>query len=717
VRSPVPPLPESGDRRPEAWFLGPKAENAEAFEDFVLAALRDHAEFRRRYHTDDPIHVTDAIRAHADFQAELAHVRAHLQWLLDFLKRSVPFFSLRHQGHMTWETTMPALVGYFAGMLHNPNNTAFEGSPATSVLERWVGDDLCEMLGYSFATDTRDAPHVNPWGHLTSGGSVANLEALWVLRDVKFQAAAVRAALLAHDELAPARAVTVTVSASGVRPLLDLDPWSLLNLPLDVVLALPGRIEREFGISAEQVTARAETHSVRQIGFAAACTRYLGASHAPLFITSGAAQHSLDKAMSILGLGADALHHLETDVHGRLSLDRLRETLERCIEQKRPVFGVVLNMGSTELSAIDPIVATHALREKMRARGLDFGIHADAAWGGYFASMLRDDYSMRRDGQREVEGSSAPTRDPQAPLIVPLSAHASREIGALHLADTVTADPHKSGYIPYAAGALCYRNEALRFFTCFTGRYAFHGDVVRNIGIFGVEGSKPGATAAAVYLSHAVIRPSRSGYGTIIGETMFSCKKFYARLLCLAELDDVFRIVPVPPLPVSLPGATEAERIEYVRRHVLGHDNSQMLRDPEACRLLTTLGPDLNILSYAVNFRRDDGTWNTNPDAANRLNLALYERLSLDLAGERPAPPLILSSTDLETEKYGAPFVNEYCARLLGTGARADRITVLRSVVMDPWVTETDQGSFLDVVMGELRRAILAELKATAGAR
>ena len=38
-------------------------------------------------------------------------------------------------------------------------------------------------------------------------------------------------------------------------------------------------------------------------------------------------------------------------------------------------------------------------------------------------------------------------------------------------------------------------------------------------------------------------------------------------------------------------------------------------------------------------------------------------------------------------------------------------VTVLRSVVMNPWVTETAAGSFVDVLAFELRRTILAALQ------
>ncbi len=36
---------------------------------------------------------------------------------------------------MCWENTIPSLIGSFAGMLYNPNNTTFELSPFTTLLE------------------------------------------------------------------------------------------------------------------------------------------------------------------------------------------------------------------------------------------------------------------------------------------------------------------------------------------------------------------------------------------------------------------------------------------------------------------------------------------------------------------------------------------------------------------------------------------------------
>jgi len=104
--------------------------------------------------------------------------------LLAFLKKSVPFFSMRYQGHMNWDLTIPSMLGYFSAMLYNPNNVAFEGSTATTFLELLVGNDICQMLGYVIPKPGKAG--ISPWGHITCDGSVANIEAMWAARNLKF---------------------------------------------------------------------------------------------------------------------------------------------------------------------------------------------------------------------------------------------------------------------------------------------------------------------------------------------------------------------------------------------------------------------------------------------------------------------------------------------------------------------------------------------------
>src|SRR2546426_6862873 len=68
-----------------------------------------------------------------------------------------------------------AWAAYAATMLLNPNNHALDGGPATARLERECVERLAGMVGL---------PEPN-LGHLTSSGTIANLEALWVARELR----------------------------------------------------------------------------------------------------------------------------------------------------------------------------------------------------------------------------------------------------------------------------------------------------------------------------------------------------------------------------------------------------------------------------------------------------------------------------------------------------------------------------------------------------
>jgi glutamate/tyrosine decarboxylase-like PLP-dependent enzyme len=85
-----------------------------------------------------------------------------------------PFFHPRYAGQMLKPPHPVAVAGYLAAMLVNPNNHALDGGPATSELEKEVVAELAAMFGLPGET----------LGHLTASGTVANLEALWVAREL-----------------------------------------------------------------------------------------------------------------------------------------------------------------------------------------------------------------------------------------------------------------------------------------------------------------------------------------------------------------------------------------------------------------------------------------------------------------------------------------------------------------------------------------------------
>ena len=92
----------------------------------------------------------------------------------DFAERmqeNYPFFHPSYAGQMLKPPHPAAIIGYLTAMLINPNNHALDGGPATGKMEKDVVAQLARMFGL--------ATHL---GHLTTSGTIANLEALYIAR-------------------------------------------------------------------------------------------------------------------------------------------------------------------------------------------------------------------------------------------------------------------------------------------------------------------------------------------------------------------------------------------------------------------------------------------------------------------------------------------------------------------------------------------------------
>ncbi len=89
------------------------------------------------------------------------------------LRDNYPYFHPSYAGQMLKPPHPAAVVGYLTAMLINPNNHALDSSRATSQMEKEVIAQLAQMFGFT--------THL---GHLTSSGTIANLEALYVAREL-----------------------------------------------------------------------------------------------------------------------------------------------------------------------------------------------------------------------------------------------------------------------------------------------------------------------------------------------------------------------------------------------------------------------------------------------------------------------------------------------------------------------------------------------------
>ncbi|WP_324783340.1 pyridoxal phosphate-dependent decarboxylase family protein [Streptomyces sp. H51] len=690
----------SGTATLAAWFLGPKAENQWLLEDLLLEAVRSHAADRRELYPDDPAYVTDEMKATDAYEQDVKHLRAEFDTLLKSLRGSVPAYSYRFQGHMNWDLTIPGIVGYFAAMLSNPNNVAAEASPVTTLLEKAVGQDLCRLLGY---------PVDSSWGHITCDGTVANLEAAWSARNLTYHPVAVAEAIRREPDLAVARNLTVLLPDGSEHRLLDLTPWQLVNLPPQTVLDLPAKMRVAYQLTDAQL-ALVNKHTIQQLGYDT-FRAYLKDDVAPGVILAPATMHySWPKAAAVLGIGRGNVRTVDVDLDARATTQARRELLDDCLRNHRPVLLDVAVMGSTELSAVDPLAAILELREEYGRKGLCYPVHADAAWGGYFAAV-------KRPPQLAPAGWTRARITPD----LAMSDYVNEQYDALHRADSISIDPHKAGYIPYPAGGLCYRDKRQRDQVALGAAYLDQGGFDASVGFFGIEGSKPGAAATGVYLSHRVISNDAAGYGRILGQALFNSKRLYAAIRTMARPDDPFTVTAVQRLPAERAGASPQDidrQIAYIRDHIVPRSNEELLQDPQAMELLSELGSDQIIIGYAFN-PVVDGRPNTDLTVANELNHRINQRLSILPSTVEPRiplpdemPPLILTGSEFDPAVYGRPFVDCLRTRLgVPTGTEAaDRdlpVKYLISTTMDPWMTDTATGDFIPHLVDALRKTVV----------
>jgi tyrosine decarboxylase / aspartate 1-decarboxylase len=85
------------------------------------------------------------------------------------LQENYPYFHPLYGGQMLKPPHPVARLAYALAMWINPNNHALDGGRATSAMEKEAVAEIAAMFGWK-----------NFLGHLCGGGTMANLEALWV---------------------------------------------------------------------------------------------------------------------------------------------------------------------------------------------------------------------------------------------------------------------------------------------------------------------------------------------------------------------------------------------------------------------------------------------------------------------------------------------------------------------------------------------------------
>jgi tyrosine decarboxylase/aspartate 1-decarboxylase len=336
------------------------------------------------------------------------------------LHDNYPYFHPLYAGQMLKPPHPVARLAYALAMWINPNNHALDGGRATSAMEKEAVAEIAAMFGWKEFL-----------GHLCGGGTMANLEALWV--------------------------------ASEMHP-------------------------------GKKILASKQAHYTHK------------------------------RISAVLQLQFECV---PCDARGRMDMN----ALATCVAGG-DVGTVVATMGTTATGSVDPLPEILALRAKY-----GFRIHADAAYGGYFA------------------------------LAGNLGEEATRSFERIGEADSIVIDPHKHGLQPYGCGCVLFRDPSAGRFYKHDSPYTYFSSAELHLGEISLECSRPGAAAAALWTTQKLLPLARGGeFARGLERGRAAALIFYEKI----EKDERFAAAFAPELDIVIfaPRAKSVSEVSTLSRRI-----------------------------------------------------------------------------------------------------------------------------------------------------
>lgn len=363
----------------KAFFIGPQSENQGHFLNQIKVLIESWLSWRSKNYFNDGPGISKGDQGSTEFKDAELRFQKLFQSLITRFESEIPAYSPHYMSHMLSECTQPAILGHLLALLHNPNNVTREASSIGLDIEKESIALLAKMLNL--------ATEVPACGHFTSGGTLANFEAL--SRALKRQLHWIQ------TELLPEGPMELSLQSCAHRGWKDAveKPSHLPSL-----VEVSRRIEKCWGVEWK-----------------------------PRVILPESAHYSWEKIVSLLGLGSDSLVYVPLDHDGRMDIAALDLTLKDEIQKGSTILAVVSIVGSTELGSIDNINEIQKLLDTWRLEaGLHIWHHVDAAYGGFFTCCPQHEltslwHHSLKEGFRFV---NSVTLDPHKLGYVPYSAGA-----------------------------------------------------------------------------------------------------------------------------------------------------------------------------------------------------------------------------------------------------------------------------------------------------
>ncbi|UOF01528.1 pyridoxal phosphate-dependent decarboxylase family protein [Bdellovibrio reynosensis] len=439
-------------------FLGPQAENREWVAEQISQLLKSWFEWRQNSFPKDGWAISRDDMQSAEYLSRRKNTEETLKYLTTRFEAEIPKFSPRYIGHMFSEMSLPALFGHILTLLHNPNNISGESSKVGVFIEDEAIQALSKMIGYPQGS-----------GHFTSGGTIANFEAVY------------RARSRCYSWLSAGLASGITSAFSS-----SVMGWHQYD---------NSKVCREEALKFNPL--EGNPFEVSQRIFKHTHNAFLG----PVLLVPEHKHYSWVKAANVFGLGAESFWSVRLDNEGRMDVKDLANQILKAEQEDRPILMAVSVLGTTELGMIDPIHKVQEVLDSYRAsKGWHIWHHIDAAYGGFFCSLLGQDITV----------SNA------------LSTESLKALSAVATTTSLTIDPHKLGYVPYSSGAFLTSNPRDYFQNPFGAPYVdFKAQQAHtDKGPFTLEGSRSATGAVATWMTANCIGLSQEGYGKIIARTI-----------------------------------------------------------------------------------------------------------------------------------------------------------------------------------------------------
>ncbi|KAK0542805.1 Glutamate decarboxylase 2 [Tilletia horrida] len=163
----------------------------------------------------------------------------------------------------------------------------------------------------------------------------------------------------------------------------------------------------------------------------------------PIVFTSDHSHYSIEQAAISAGIGLSNVRKVATDHVGRMDIFDLRRQIEACLQAGQRPFYINATAGTTVTGCYDDIRQIAALAEQYGC-----WLHVDGSWGG--SVLWSSKYRSLLDG--------------------------------IHLAHSVTVNPHKGLRVPLQCSFLLVRDRKLLSANVVNGDYLFHEGQQYDIG-------------------------------------------------------------------------------------------------------------------------------------------------------------------------------------------------------------------------------------------